>query len=178
MAQTTDAPMLKSAIGFAATAIVITLTLPRMAPTLFASSATATVDAKVPPPPARKGRPGTAYVRSDRNGHFVSNIEIQGRPFRALVDTGATAVALRYEDARDLGLLQKEKFDRMISTANGVGRGMAVRLNDVRIGDVVIYDVEAIVLQPGALGTNLLGMSFLRRLSRFEVKSDVVVLEQ
>jgi aspartyl protease family protein len=173
--------MLKSILTFAAVAMALALVVPRLAPNLSASSARTAVTTGAPPasmPPRRGPNGSSAYVRSDRRGQFVSNIEINGRTFQALVDTGATSVALRYEDARDLGLLRQERFDRNISTANGIGRGMMVRLNNVRIGDVIVYDVEAMVLQPGALTTNLLGMSFLRRLSRFEVKSDVVVLEQ
>jgi aspartyl protease family protein len=168
-------------ILFALTALVIAGIVPRLmdrvagAPTSSNAVAAPTPDAAA----VKRSRTGTtAYVRSDRNGHFVSDIEIQGRSVKAMIDTGATNIALRYEDARDLGLLRVERFDRKISTANGVGLAMMVRLNDVRIGNVVVFDVEAMVLRPGVLSMNLLGMSFLRRLSRFEVRSDEVVLEQ
>ena len=173
--------MLKPIFAFAAIVVTLALVVPRVVPNVGATAARTAVTPSAPPSsmPVRRGPNGSAAsVRSDRRGQFFSDIEINGRTFPALVDTGATSVALRYEDARELGLLRQERFDRNISTANGVGRGMAVRLNTVRIGDVVVYDVEAMILQPGALTTNLLGMSFLRRLSRFEVKSDVVVLEQ
>ena len=167
---------------FAFTALVIALVVPRVMDRVSGAPASSNTVGTAPAPdaaPVRRGRAGTtAYVRSDRNGHFVSDVEIGGRSVKAMIDTGATNIALRYEDARDLGLLRVEHFDRKISTANGVGQAMMVRLNDVRIGDVVVYDVEAMVLRPGVLSTNLLGMSFLRRLSRFEVRSDEVVLEQ
>jgi aspartyl protease family protein len=55
---------------------------------------------------------------------------------------------------------------------------MSVRLNSLAIGDLVVYDVEAMVLSPGALGVNLVGMSLLRRLSKFEVRPDVIVLQR
>lgn len=167
-------------ILFAIMVLIVAGIVPRVIDRVGGAPApSGTVAAAPAPEPARRGRTGTtAYVRSDRNGHFVSDIEIGGRSVKAMIDTGATNIALRYEDARDLGLLTQERFDRRVSTANGVGQAMMVRLNDVRIGDVVVYDVEAMVLRPGVLSTNLLGMSFLRRLSRFEVRSDEVVLEQ
>lgn len=170
---------MRQIILFALTALVIAGIVPRFMDRAGSAPArSGTVAAAPAPEPAKRNRTGTAYVRSDRTGHFVSDIEIQGRTVKGIIDTGATTIALRYEDARALGLLRVERFDRLVSTANGVGRGMMVRLNNVRIGDVVVYDVEALVLQAGALSTNLVGMSFLRRLSRFEVRSDVVVLEQ
>jgi aspartyl protease family protein len=168
-------------ILFAITVLVLAGIVPRFldrvggAPTPPGSVAAAP---SAGPAPTRRTGSGTAQVRSDRSGHFLSDIEVHGRTLKALVDTGATTVALRYEDARDIGLLRQERFDRQVATANGTGLGMLVRLNDVRIGDVVVFDVEALVLQRGALSTNLLGMSFLRRLSRFEVRNGVVVLEQ
>lgn len=165
---------------FALTALVIAVAVPRVMDRVVSAPApTGTVGAAPVPEQPKRGRAGTtAYVRSDRNGHFVSDVEIGGRSVKAMIDTGATSVALRYEDARDLGLLRVERFDYRVSTANGVGQAMKVRLNDVRIGNVVVFDVEAMILRPGVLSTNLLGMSFLRRLSRFEVRSDEVVLEQ
>jgi aspartyl protease family protein len=96
-----------------------------------------------------------------------------------MVDTGATTVALRYEDARTLGLVSPgDKFDARVRTANGEGRGRRVQLRSVTFGTITIRDVDALVLEQGALGTNLLGMSFLRRLSRFEVQRGVLVLER
>lgn len=169
-------------ILFALTALVIAAVVPRVVDRVAGMPASSNTVGAAPTPdatPVKRSRTGTtAYVRSDRSGHFVSDIEIQGRSVKAMIDTGATNIALRYEDARDLGLLRQEHFDWKVSTANGVGQAMMVRLTDVRIGDVVVYDVEAMVLRPGVLSTNLLGMSFLRRLSRFEVRSDEVVLEQ
>ena len=96
-----------------------------------------------------------------------------------MVDTGATVVALRYEDARALGLVfPGDKFDARVRTANGEGRAKRVQLRSVTFGTITVRDVDALVLEQGALATNLLGMSFLRRLSRFEVQRGVLVLER
>jgi aspartyl protease family protein len=122
---------------------------------------------------------GIVRVAANRSGHYVSKIEVNDRPITAMVDTGATTVALRYEDARTLGLVSPgDKFDARVRTANGEGRGRRVQLRSVTFGTITIRDVDALVLEQGALGTNLLGMSFLRRLSRFEVQRGVLVLER
>jgi aspartyl protease family protein len=122
---------------------------------------------------------GIVRVAANRSGHYVSEIEINNRPMTALVDTGATVVALRYEDARSLGLVfPGDKFDVRVRTANGEGRAKRVQLRSVTLGTITIRDVDALVSEQGALGANLLGMSFLRRLSRFEVQRGTLVLER
>ena len=131
------------------------------------------------PSAAKKKTSGVAYVRLDRNNSFSTSIEIEGKSFQAIIDTGASIVALRYEDAKALGLFSKgEQWNRTVSTANGAGRAMMVRLNNLSIGDLVVYDVEALVLSPGALSVNLIGMSLLKRLYKFEVRPDVIVLQR
>jgi aspartyl protease family protein len=118
-------------------------------------------------------------IPADRNGHYASRIEVNGRTLNALIDTGATLVILRYEDARPLGVVfPGDKFDVGVRTANGTGRARRVELRSVRLGPISINQVEALVMEQGALGTNLLGMSFLKRLSRFEVQRGTLVLER
>lgn len=122
---------------------------------------------------------GLVRLQADRNGHYFTDIEVNHRPLEALVDTGATVVALRYEDARALGLVHPgDTFDIGVRTANGNGRARRVTLRSVTVGTITIREIEAIVLEQGALATNLLGMSFLKRLSRFEVQRGQLVLER
>jgi aspartyl protease family protein len=122
---------------------------------------------------------GTVRLSADRNGHYFTDVEINSRRLDVLVDTGATLVALRYEDARALGLVfPGDKFDVGVRTANGNGRARRVQLRSISVGTITVRDVEALVLEQGALGANLLGMSFLRRLSRFEVQRGKLELER
>ncbi len=122
---------------------------------------------------------GFVRIRSDRSGHYVSDVDFNGRRFRAIVDTGATLIALRYEDARALGLVTpSDRFDIRVSTANGTARAKRIQLRSVRMGSIQIENVEAMVLEEGMLGQNLLGMSFLKRLARFEFKRGVLELER
>jgi aspartyl protease family protein len=122
---------------------------------------------------------GLVRLRADRNGHYFTKIEANNRSLDALVDTGATLVALRYEDARALGLVfPGDRFDIGVRTANGEGRARRVKLGSVTVDTITVHDVDALVLEQGALATNLLGMSFLNRLARFEVQRGQLVLEK
>ena len=87
-------------------------------------------------------------------------------------------MALRNEDARALGLLGAgDRFDVAVQTANGVVAAKRIRLGSVRLGSITVHDVEALVSPPGALATNLLGMTFLSRLQRIEAKGGRLTLE-
>ena len=92
---------------------------------------------------------------------------------------GASLVALRYEDARAMGLVYgSDRFNLGVQTANGVAHAKRVKLSNVRLGSISLDDVDALVMEEGLLATNLLGMSFLTRLSRYEVRDGMLVLER
>jgi aspartyl protease family protein len=121
----------------------------------------------------------TIELQAGRNGHFNTQAEVNGRPIEVMVDTGATLVALSYEDAERAGIyLNNSDFSRAVSTANGVARVAPVTLDRVSIGDITVRNVPAAVAEPGRLKTSLLGMTFLSRLSRFDMRSGVLVLEE
>lgn len=122
---------------------------------------------------------GQVRLSANRSGHYLADIEVNGRSLNALVDTGASMVVLRYEDARDLGVLYgSDTFEVAVQTANGKARAHRVKLDSVRLGSISLSGVDALVMEEGALNTNLLGMSFLRRLSRYEVRDGSLVLER
>lgn len=129
--------------------------------------------------PVPAPRPRLAAVKADPLGHFATTAFLNGHRLTVLVDTGATSIALRYEDASQLGLVTPSlRFDAPVSTANGVVRAARVVVREVRIGDVRVRDVEALVVPARALATNLLGMSFMKRLNRVELKGDRLLLVQ
>jgi aspartyl protease family protein len=87
-----------------------------------------------------------------------------------MVDTGATIVALTSADAAAIGLQPAPaEYRASVSTANGTVKVAPVRIREIRIGEIVVRDVAAVVMPPGALGRSLLGMSFLRQLRSFDV---------
>ena len=119
----------------------------------------------------------TVAITGDRNGHFHVWTAIEGLSIKMLVDTGATSVALTYEDAASAGIRPfPSDFNRQVSTANGSVAVAQVRLREVRVGDLTVRDVEAVVLPSGRLGTSLLGMSFLRRLGGFDIADNRLTL--
>lgn len=124
-------------------------------------------------------RAGTVALRADPDGHFRVEATVGGRRVPMLVDTGATVVALSYENGQALGLVSaSDRFDIRVSTANGSVGAKRVVLREVRIGSVRIEEVAAVVLQPGAMDGALLGMSFLGRLRRLETTRDRLVMER
>jgi aspartyl protease family protein len=113
-----------------------------------------------------------------RDGHFHADAQINGRSVPVLVDTGATLVAMSYEDAQSAGIMVRSDDFRYVSnTANCQARFARVTLDNVRIGNVSVNNVAAAVSQPGKLNTTLLGMSFLGQL-RMEMKDGLLILEQ
>lgn len=131
------------------------------------------------PPERKSGFGGEVRVKSDARGHFVFEAYVNDRPATFMADTGATLVVLTYEDAARLGLSpQSLDFSARVETANGVSHVAPVTLDRVRVDDITVRDVEALVAERGALATNLLGMSFLGRLRSFAKQGSELVLEQ
>ena len=119
----------------------------------------------------------TELVAGD-NGHYVTKAQINHSSINVLVDTGASAVALSYEDAEKVGLKPHSlDFNVKVSTANGEGSAARVMLSNVEIDGVRVRDVEGLVLQEGAMRGTLLGMSFLGRLKSFSVENGRLILK-
>jgi aspartyl protease family protein len=114
-----------------------------------------------------------------RNNHYFTDAMLNGRSMSFMVDTGASTVALSYDEGRRLGLISPgDRWDVKMQTANGVARAKRVTLDSVRIGGIVVRNVTATISEEGALSGNLLGMSFLGKLSRFEMRNGLLVMEQ
>ena len=130
--------------------------------------------------PVRVGGSGTGQrvvLKADARGHFVSNGQINGRIMQYMVDTGASTVAIGRPDAQRMGLKFEEQGQSVrMNTANGVAQGWRMRLDSVRVGDVELRGVDAIVT-PQPMPYVLLGNSFLRA---FEMSrtGDEMVLQQ
>ena len=95
-------------------------------------------------------------------GHFFGEGAINGNPVRFFVDTGATFIALPASEAVRLGIDYRKGRRGISNTANGQTPVYAVRLDIVRLGDIELRSVDAVVFEQG-LDTALLGMSFLNR---------------
>ncbi|WP_038212277.1 retropepsin-like aspartic protease family protein [Xenophilus azovorans] len=112
----------------------------------------------------------------DGRGHFMTQGTINGRTVNFMLDTGATAVALSAADAQRIGLDYSKGQPVQINTANGVAVGHRIKLSSVRVGDVEVYDVDAVV-SPQSMPFVLLGNSFIGRFS-MRRDADQMVLEK
>jgi aspartyl protease family protein len=97
----------------------------------------------------------------NRHGHYVATGELNGTAVEFLLDTGATTVAVPVDVARAVGLRRGAPVT--LNTANGTAQGFRTRIDRVRLGDVELKNVAA-VIAPGLEDGVLLGMSFLKRL--------------
>ena len=95
-------------------------------------------------------------------GHFMTAGQISGKTMQFMADTGATSVAMGMQDAERAGINYKSGQAVSVSTANGSAQGYRVKLTSVRVGDVEVFDVDAVVT-PQAMPFVLLGNSFLTR---------------
>ena len=119
------------------------------------------------------------HLPADGRGHFTAEFRMNGRRIEALVDTGATVVAINRSTAARIGLsLASSDFVHEVNTANGKARAAGATIERLEIGRIEVRDVPAVVLEDRALDGTLIGMSFLSRLGRFEMKDGALVLEQ
>ena len=119
----------------------------------------------------------TTVTLSNNGRGFQVEARIDGRPIDFIVDTGASAIALRETSAAKLGIHPAARdYTIKMQTANGVGKAARVQLDRVEIG-ITVRDVAAVVVADEALSTNLLGMTFLSRIKWTHYRGKLV-LEQ
>ncbi len=127
--------------------------------------------------PTTSGR--SLILDSDRQVHFKVEARIDGRRIDFMVDTGASLVIMRESDAAEIGVRPRPSdYTATVSTANGKIKAAPAKLDRIEVGGITVYDVPALVLPDEALGQNLLGVSFLSRLKRYEYANGRMVLEQ
>jgi aspartyl protease family protein len=171
---------MRTVIVIAVAALIACAIVPRYAEQLstpHAASAVLTHTDAAPQASASSSR--SVVIAPSRGGHFRVNGRINGRPIDFMVDTGASVIALTEGDAAMLGIRPAERdYVGMVRTANGTVRVAPIMLSTVEIDDLLVHNVAAVVFPPGVLNVNLLGLSFLSRLQRFEFADGKLVLEQ
>ena len=134
--------------------------------------------------PASVGGFGGAAPSGDKivmtagsGGHFLTQGLINGRTVQLVVDTGATSVSLGVEDAERIGLKYKSGQPVRMTTANGSTTGWRIKLDSMRVGDVNVYDVDAVVTS-GSMPFVLLGNSFLTRFQMTRTNDQMVLVKR
>ncbi|MFN9474365.1 TIGR02281 family clan AA aspartic protease [Acidovorax sp.] len=115
-------------------------------------------------------------LTADSRGHFTNTGSINGKPMTYMVDTGATVVAIGKPAADRMGLKPEDSQKVLMSTANGVAQGWRVRLDSVRVGDVEVLGVDAVIMSTD-MPYVLLGNSFLGAFQMTRI-NDKMVLEK
>lgn len=170
--------MLPRLLVIVAVMVLVALAAPAIAPDFVASlRPDANVAADEPVPAIAPVRRVT--IAADARGHFAAGAAIDGRTVAVVVDTGATVVALTEATARRVGIpLTAASYTATVRTANGVVRAAPVTVGAIALGNVTVRDVAAVVVEGDRLELNLLGMSFLNRLTKFEAGGGQLVLVQ
>jgi aspartyl protease family protein len=164
---------------FAALLVALGSFMAQMADKMTATPALAkTTSVKAAPDIVQAGTRSLSIPR-DARGHFQTEGRIDGQRIDFMVDTGASVIALNEKSAARFGLRpQRGDYNATVATANGTVKAARTRLAMVELGGLVVRDVDAMVLPDEALSENLLGLSFLSKLKRFEYAGGKMVLEQ
>jgi aspartyl protease family protein len=184
--------MLRTAIVFAMIACVAAICAPLALPVLLQGADRAA--ALAPPLAAAAPLPASTIIKTaapndgdersvelpaDGGGQYSAEARVNGSPVHMIVDTGATFVSLSADAASRVGVVVSDAdYTARVRTANGVARAAPVTLVGVSVGDVYVPEVQALVLDRQAGPINLLGMSFLRRLSAVEQRRNMLILRQ
>ncbi len=165
----------------AAIMIGVGLMMAQMADRMAPAPAAATTPARKSVATETAGQSGarSLSIPRDGRGHFATEGRIDGQRIAFMIDTGASVVALNETSAARFGLRPAPgDYRATVTTANGTVKAAPTRLAMMDIGGLVVRDVDALVLPDEALSENLLGLSFLSKLKRFEYAGGKMVLEQ
>jgi aspartyl protease family protein len=104
-----------------------------------------------------------AVLTADALGHFRTTAYINGQPVPVLIDTGASFISMSSEHARALSLDYRRGQRVPIQTANGVIEAWRINLASVRVGDIIVHNIDGVVAEAPreTTGMPVLGMSFL-----------------
>jgi|GEM_PF-498549 len=120
---------------------------------------------------------GEAVVSRQGSGTFTLLGNVDGHDTRFMFDTGATSVVLTHETAKALGIPEENlEFSQTVYTANGRALAAPFTIASLSIGPITEKNVRAHIAKEGALTENLLGLTFLDRLSSYEVRGNRLIL--
>lgn len=123
--------------------------------------------------------PAAVRIRRAGDGRILAKSRINGTPVDMIVDSGSSAIVLKASDAERAGIaIATAAYDTPLATAGGETYVAPVHVRTLEVGPIRVDDVEAFVAKPGSVNESLLGMSFLRRLSSYELSGEFATLRQ
>ena len=170
---------MRNILIFAAVMIGLGTFMAQMADKMSAASATSAARTTVTVAAAEPAGGRSLNIPRDGRGHFQTEGRIDGQRIGFMVDTGASVVALNETSAARFGLRPVPgDYTSRVTTANGTIKAARARIAMLEVGGLTVRDVDALVLPDEALSENLLGLSFLSKLKRFEYANGKLLLEQ
>jgi clan AA aspartic protease (TIGR02281 family) len=122
--------------------------------------------------------PNEATAVRGKDGSFAFDAVVNGAHVPMLFDTGASVVALRAEDAERFGIaVNNLNYTAKVKTANGTADVAPIVIDTMTIGNITQRRVVGYVAREGMLAKNLLGQTFLARLSGYNVENNQLVLK-
>lgn len=120
-----------------------------------------------------------AEINRSWDGHFRAIAQINGADIGLMIDTGASLVLLRHDDAIRIGIPVNElNYSTPLTTASGKSFVAPLVIDSLTIGDLTVHEIKAAVAQDGALHSSLLGMSFLEQLSETVIQKGRMILRK
>lgn len=116
---------------------------------------------------------GSVILYANTAGHYLTDGQVNGVTLKFLVDTGATVIAMNSGDAKYAGIDYKKGKKIQMQTASGIADAYYVSINTLKLGGILLHQVDAVVLEGGYPQVVLLGMSALNRM---EIKREGMVL--
>jgi aspartyl protease family protein len=170
---------MRNIVGIAILALVLAALVPKLSERGKHPDAMAATSSADEAPTTVSAGPRTVSIPRDFHGSFQVGGAIDGRHVEFVVDTGASLVSIPEHEAARLGYHPGSRdYTMRTQTANGIGRAAPIKLDMVEVGGVMVRNVAAAVIPDDALAVNLLGLSFLSRLHRFEYREGRLVLEE
>lgn len=175
---------MRTIIAFAIMALVVAAITPKIIEHFAAmrpppAAVAMTVSPAPEPAGPVAGSSRSLTINPDSQGHFRVTARIDGRHLDFMVDTGASVIALTARDAARLGVRpMRSDYTATVTTANGTIKAAPTMLDAVELDGLTVRDVQALILPDDSLGENLLGLSFLSKLRRFEYAGGKLLLEQ
>ena len=123
---------------------------------------------------------GRKVAHADRRGHFIADFKLNGRSDRGDGRHRRDAGRDQPVDGTHASASRStaDDFKYEVKTANGVTRAAIVDIERLQIGRILVENVDAAVLDDTALDSTLIGMSFLNRLTKFQVENGALLLVQ
>ncbi|WP_353352377.1 retropepsin-like aspartic protease [Oceaniserpentilla sp. 4NH20-0058] len=116
-------------------------------------------------------------LQQDYRGHYFTNVNVNGKPVKMLVDTGATTVAMSGQTARRLGIAYANGRKGRSATAGGIVNNFMIRVNELNMQGIKRYNVPVSVIEGAHPDIPLLGMSFLGQLKIQQDNGELVISE-